>query len=223
MGTRATKPFNNPFGGLRQWGAARLASRGPDHGKPVATEPPQHPPARADEHALFAEAVAGAVPVAGPALAAPRPGPAPDLPPLLDPDAAALAALEALVAGQGRVDVLDTDEGVEGPGPTADPMLAARLRAGAFSVQRHVDLHGLGVEDARGVLGEFLREARRRSLRCVLVVHGRGLHSKDGVGVLKQRVVGWLSRGSMSRGVLAFSTARPHDGGAGALYVLLRR
>ena len=57
----------------------------------------------------------------------------------------------------------------------------------------------------------------------MLIVHGRGLNSKDQVPVLKTRLAQWLARGSWARLVLAFTSARPYDGGAGALYVLLRR
>ena len=60
--------------------------------------------------------------------------------------------------------------------------------------------------------------------RCVLIVHGRGHNSKDHTPVLKERLKSWLARGAAARKVvLAFTTARPCDGGAGALYVLLRR
>jgi DNA-nicking Smr family endonuclease len=86
-----------------------------------------------------------------------------------------------------------------------------------------VDLHGLGTEAAKEALERFLVESRRRGHRCVLVVHGRGLHSKDQVPVIKERMGAWLSRGRLSKIVLAFATARPTDGGAGASYVLLRR
>jgi DNA-nicking Smr family endonuclease len=57
----------------------------------------------------------------------------------------------------------------------------------------------------------------------VLIVHGRGLNSKDNVPVLKERLKSWLAHGSIGKIVLAFTTARACDGGAGALYVLLRR
>jgi DNA-nicking Smr family endonuclease len=69
----------------------------------------------------------------------------------------------------------------------------------------------------------FIVTGVRDGYRCVLVVHGRGLNSKDQVPVLKQRLTTWLSRGSWSRLVLAFTSARACDGGAGALYLLLRR
>ena len=57
----------------------------------------------------------------------------------------------------------------------------------------------------------------------MLVVHGRGLHSKDQVPVLKESLKRWMRTDRFARHVLAFSTARPHDGGAGAVYVLLKK
>jgi DNA-nicking Smr family endonuclease len=69
----------------------------------------------------------------------------------------------------------------------------------------------------------FLREARNQGKRCVLVVHGRGIHSRDQVPILKDALRSWLATNRFGRHVLAFATARPADGGAGAVYVLLRR
>jgi DNA-nicking Smr family endonuclease len=57
----------------------------------------------------------------------------------------------------------------------------------------------------------------------VLIIHGRGHNSREGIPVLKERLQVWLTRGRIGRHVLAFATARPQDGGAGAVYVLLRR
>ena len=76
---------------------------------------------------------------------------------------------------------------------------------------------------ARPAVERFLHEALRAGHRCVLVVHGRGHNSKDRTPVLKEKLVSWLARSALSRMVLAFTSARPHDGGAGAMYVLLRR
>ena len=77
--------------------------------------------------------------------------------------------------------------------------------------------------EAKAEVERFLLESRRIGRRCVVIVHGRGLHSKDQQPVLKERVTVWLTQARLGRLVLAFCTARPHDGGAGALYVLLRR
>jgi len=95
-----------------------------------------------------------------------------------------------------------------------------RLRRGQFVVQAHLDLHGHTVPQAHVALAEFLREALERGARCVRVVHGKGLGSAHKLPVLKGKVGGWLRRHG---DVLAFCPAPPHDGGGGAVYVLLRK
>ena len=72
----------------------------------------------------------------------------------------------------------------------------------------HVDLHGLTRGEAKRAVEEFLRGARSSGKRCVLVVHGRGLHSKDHLPVLKDALRTWLSTARFARHVLAFATAR---------------
>jgi len=94
---------------------------------------------------------------------------------------------------------------------------------GEFSVQGHLDLHGLTRAEAKAQVDSFLQEARRKGKRCVVLVHGRGLHSKDQMPVLKEALRTWLATARFGRHVLAFATARPQDGGAGAVYVLLRK
>jgi len=96
--------------------------------------------------------------------------------------------------------------------------VAARLRRGHWAVQAQIDLHGLRRDEAREALGQFLRDAQRAGLRCVRVVHGKGLGSPGRTPVLKDKVHGWLIQKNQ---VLAFVQARPLDGGAGALLVLL--
>ncbi|WP_422843694.1 Smr/MutS family protein [Acidovorax sp. M2(2025)] len=94
-----------------------------------------------------------------------------------------------------------------------------KLRAGHWSIQRQLDLHGLRTDEAREALGNFIRLAHRTGLRCVRVVHGKGLGSPGKTPVLKGRVQRWLVQ---KKEVLAFVQARPADGGAGALVVLLQ-
>jgi len=139
------------------------------------------------------------------------------------PDDEALRALEALVSGEAPFDLSDTDEFIEGRAPGLDLAIVRRLRRGEFAVQGHFDLHGLTKDEAKAQVDLFLKKARSSGKRCVLLVHGRGLHSKDQVPVLKDALRSWLSSARFGRHVLAFATARPVDGGAGALYVLLRR
>jgi DNA-nicking Smr family endonuclease len=152
----------------------------------------------------------------------PPPPAAEGRPPVSD-EAETMAALSELVAGETHFDVTDTAEYVEGGVQGLDPRLLKRLRRGDFAWQAFLDLHGMTAADARPAVVAFVTESLRAGRRCVLIVHGRGHNSKDRTPVLKRRLLEWLSRGSTSRAVLAFASARPHDGGAGALYVLLRR
>ena len=98
----------------------------------------------------------------------------------------------------------------------------------SFTDIRHLEAAqgwlGLGNwREAKVELESFLARARQQGKRCVLVVHGRGLHSKDQVPVLKEALKRWMHTARFARHVLGFSTARPHDGGGGAIYVLLKR
>jgi DNA-nicking Smr family endonuclease len=94
-----------------------------------------------------------------------------------------------------------------------------KLRQGQWSIQRQIDLHGLRRDEAREVLSAFIREAFRHGIRCVRVVHGKGLGSPGKAPILKSRVHSWLVQ---KNEVLAFVQAKPADGGAGALVVLLK-
>jgi DNA-nicking Smr family endonuclease len=93
-----------------------------------------------------------------------------------------------------------------------------KLRRGDWAIQGQLDLHGLRVEQARVTLTEFMHHAVAQGWRCVRVVHGKGLGSKDKQPVLKGRVRSWLVQ---KQAVIAFVCARPAEGGAGALVVLL--
>ena len=141
----------------------------------------------------------------------------------VDEDRAVRDHLRDLVDGALPFDIADTDEFIEGAAQGLDRRILRRLRRGELSVQDHLDLHGLNREEARDAVARFVRSAVARGLRCVLVVHGRGLRSKDQIPVLKEKLKAWLTRGSIGASVLAFTTARPYDGGTGAVYVLLRR
>jgi DNA-nicking Smr family endonuclease len=211
--------FNRPFAGLKL----------PSKPTPVVekpTPPPvrvQPPPAVDDEELFLREVgrIAPLPPKGGRVGAPPPADPTKRRAPASD-DAEVLAELADLCDGVGAFDITDSDEYIEGLGPGVDRRLLKRLRAGEFAIQAHVDLHGLTRELARDRVARFIAESTRAGRRCVLIVHGRGQHSKDQIPVLKTAVRGWLERGAIARAVLAFATARPHDGGAGAVYVLLR-
>ena len=115
--------------------------------------------------------------------------------------------------------LLDTDDQLSFRRPGIGVEVTSRLRAGHWSIQRQLDLHGLRVDEAREALGDFIRHAHKTGLRCVRVVHGKGLGSPGKSPVLKGRVHSWLVQ---KNEVLAFVQARGDEGGAGALVVLLR-
>jgi DNA-nicking Smr family endonuclease len=142
---------------------------------------------------------------------------------IVDEDAEVVAQLSDLVSGQAPFDITESDEYVEGYRVGLDPRLVSQLRRGEFAVQAHFDMHGMIQGPAKQALKEFIIASVRKGLRTVLVVHGRGLRSPGGHSVLKHASAGWLSHGAIGGHVLAFTTARPADGGAGATYVLLKR
>ena len=88
---------------------------------------------------------------------------------------------------------------------------------GDVPVDRRLDLHGLTAARAESRLAQFIETAARDGCRCVLVITGKG------AGILRGLVPDWLKRQPLSPYILALAEARPHDGGSGALYVLLRR
>lgn len=94
-----------------------------------------------------------------------------------------------------------------------------KLRGGHWSIQRQLDLHCLRSDEAREALGQFIRLSHRTGVRCVRIVHGKGLGSPGRTPVLKGKVQRWLVQ---KKEVLAFVQARPAEGGAGALVVLLQ-
>jgi DNA-nicking Smr family endonuclease len=94
-----------------------------------------------------------------------------------------------------------------------------RLRRGLYPTEEELDLHGLSQTAARDRLADFIARSRDAGLRCVRIIHGKGYRSGARGPVLKTAVNLWLRRHT---DVMAFASARPIDGGAGAMYVLLR-
>jgi DNA-nicking Smr family endonuclease len=134
-----------------------------------------------------------------------------------------MAHLSDLISGAAEMDITFSDEYVEGCVKGLDPRLMQQLKDGLFPIEDHVDLHRLTQGTAETCVRDFLLNSQGRGLRCVLIVHGKGLNSENHIPVLKKRMPLWLSRGPVRKIILAFSTARPYDGGTGAIYVLLKR
>ncbi len=93
-----------------------------------------------------------------------------------------------------------------------------KMRAGQYTIEARLDLHGMIAVEAREALGRFIIECSRKGIRHVLIIHGKGrTHTGP---VLKNKLNHWLRQ---TNTILAFCSARPKEGGTGALYVLLRR
>ena len=173
---------------------------------------------REREQRLFAQAVGPVQSIANPGRIEPRPVPVEPLPVQRRLDEASVMR-EALSDEFDIETLLHTDEMLSFRRPGLGPDVMRKLREGSWSIQRQIDLHGLRTDEAREALGRFIREAHQQGLRCVRVVHGKGLGSPGRMPVLKSRVLRWLVQ---KNEVMAFVQARPADGGAGALVVLLR-
>ena len=172
--------------------------------------------AEAERH-LFARAVGAVKPLPfkervhmKPHRPAPRP---------LQQDLDDQAALVESMSDEFNVStLLDVDDQLSFRRPGIGTDITRKLRKGEWSIQGQLDLHGLRSDEARTALGQFIRDAKRMGWRCVRVVHGKGLGSPGKEPVLKAKVQRWLVQ---KNEVLAFVQAKPSDGGAGALVVLL--
>jgi DNA-nicking Smr family endonuclease len=129
------------------------------------------------------------------------------------------AALQESLSDEFDVStLLDVDDQMSFRRPGIGTDVTRKLRKGEWSLQGQLDLHGLRSDEARNALAQFIREAKSMGWRCVRVVHGKGLGSPGKEPVLKSKVQRWLVQ---KNEVLAFVQAKPSDGGAGALVVLL--
>ena len=134
-----------------------------------------------------------------------------------------MAHLSDLVRGTIELDITLSDEYIEGSIKGFSRKQMKRLKRGQIPVQDHIDLHGMTRQEAEKEVKAFILRSHRLGLRCVLIVHGRGLNSPESLPVLKEGLPRWLRSGPVKKIVLAFATARPYDGGTGAVYVLLKR
>lgn len=169
------------------------------------------------ERNLFVDAVGSVQPLRQPSLATPsmvRPDPVPQQ---RARDEAQV--LEDSISDEFDVEsLLDTDDSLSFRRPGIGPEVVRKLRRGVWATQAKLDLHGLRREEAREQLANFLRSSTQAGLRCVRIIHGKGNGSPGRQGVLKAKVKGWLVQ---RQEVIAFTQARPLDGGHGALMVLL--
>ena len=117
--------------------------------------------------------------------------------------------------------VLNLPEYMEGYVDGINPLVIEKLRNGEFSIQEVLDLHGLSAQVACDAFHAFLSQAVQSRLRCVRVIHGRGLRSRRGP-VLKEKLKEWIVRAMHRKWVVAFASSAMADGGPGATTILLR-
>jgi DNA-nicking Smr family endonuclease len=115
--------------------------------------------------------------------------------------------------------MLDEDPSLSYSRDGVGPDVVRKLRKRHWPVQDELDLHGMNRDEARDQVGDFLRRATRRGVRCVRIIHGKGFGSAGGAPVLRGMVHSWLVQ--MDE-VVAFCVASRADGGHGALIVLLK-
>jgi DNA-nicking Smr family endonuclease len=128
--------------------------------------------------------------------------------------------LKQIVQGVGKIRLSDTGEYIEWVSPHIRKDIAQKLHEGNFSVQDHIDLHGMTLLEAEEAFSDFFSEAVKKRLFCIKVIHGRGLRSPQRP-VLKEALKKWL-HGTFRKSVLAYSTAKDCDGGLGATYIILK-
>lgn len=94
-----------------------------------------------------------------------------------------------------------------------------KLRRGEFAIEDELDLHGYTVSEAKIAITDFFEDCKKHKLRCIRIIHGKGYRSETKIPILKTHIAYWLPQ---HKDVMAFASARPQDGGSGALYVLLK-
>jgi DNA-nicking Smr family endonuclease len=130
------------------------------------------------------------------------------------------AALQESLSDEFSIDtLLEIDEELSFVRGGIGPDVLRKLRGGGWVTQDQLDLHGLRTDQARTALSQFVRDSVKRGMRCVRIIHGKGLGSLGKKPVLKNKVRNWLVQKDE---VLAFCQARAADGGSGALMVLLK-
>ncbi len=130
------------------------------------------------------------------------------------------AIMDGLLSEPFDASELETGEELLFVRPGVQRAVLRRLRRGEYVMEAQLDLHGYTVAQARVQVNAFLHECQALGKRCVRIIHGKGRGSEGRLPVLKGKVNVWLRRKDE---VLAFCPARPTDGGAGAVYVLLKR
>ncbi len=178
---------------------------------------PTSPPPGEDEVGLFYEAVKDAKPLKHERVyhASKKPKPIPQQ--LWRDERQALA--DSLSDHYIPAHELETGEELLYIRDGHSPDILRKLRRGHWVIQAQIDLHGMLADEARAYVADFLNQCRKRGIRCVRIIHGKGLGSKNREPVLKNKLRGWLMQRDE---VIAYAQARQVDGGSGAVVILLK-
>ena len=207
--------MHNPFKSLKK--DPGLKARLKKGAKKTGSTRPGEAPAGPSEEELFQRAFADVAPMnkggrdvaiqSAPVQAAPAPRP----------------TFAQLLEQNIEFEMEYTHEYISGQVRGLDSKIFRKLKNGEFSMQAHLDLHGMNADQAKLAVLDFIRRCYMEGKRCVLLIPGRGRNSPMGLGVLRQELTAWLTRAPLKRVVLAFTTALPRHGGSGAVYLLLRQ
>lgn len=170
----------------------------------------------ADEQALFRDAVKGTTRL----TSSDRHTPEPLKPTLPRRRPEPLETISSPTIYLCRQEAVDGEETLQFNRGGLQHKLLQNMRRGQVTIQASLDLHGLTMEQAEIILHEFIADCCQRGKRWICLVHGKGHYSPEGKPILKNWANQWLREHPQ---VLAFHSARPKDGGTGALYVLLKR
>jgi DNA-nicking Smr family endonuclease len=170
-----------------------------------------------DEIQLFLEAVKGARPLNAERILHKPPAPKPIPKQFIRDERQALA--DSLSDDYIPAHELESGEELLYVRDGHSPSILSKLRRGHWVIQGAIDLHGLVAEEARVYVAEFLSDCKKRGIRCVRIIHGKGLGSRNREPVLKHKLRNWLMQRDE---VIAYAQARPQDGGSGAVIVLLK-
>ncbi|MFT5350925.1 MAG: DNA-nicking Smr family endonuclease [Planctomycetota bacterium] len=125
-----------------------------------------------------------------------------------------------MAQGLSDPEILETGDELYFKRDGVQSRLFQKLKRGQVRVESELDLHGMTIAVTKEALCHFLTKAQSVNWRCIRIIHGKGKGSKEGIPVLKGRLDHWLRQRDE---VLAFCSARPVDGGTGAVYILLKK
>ena len=219
MTKKKEAPFNNPFSKLS---SIKAESRKVPPAPARIDAPAKRQTAAEDEARLFLESV-GEVQRVKASFAHVTPNIRSMQQEATRDEAESLVRLSELVTHSSKFESTGPEAEHEGWVSGFDQRVIRKLRAGDFKVEASIDLHGKSSDDARSSIARFISASRVAGHRVVLVITGRGLHSENQSSTLRANLGRWINESAIQRHVLAYCQARPHEGGDGAFYVLLRR